>query len=137
MFLIGLPGQLSGVVMPWPFELSRCADGPGRPIDTPQLEGALAAQGIEMAGTDRCSGGDVAQLEDVSAESNLFCIVRWQPEGPVAQGLELEEWDLLRGPGTAFTLGNVDCAIYMHGDDGPDHTRRLRAAFKTLERSLR
>jgi hypothetical protein len=119
-------GQLGGVIEPWPFALSWCADGPGRPIDTPELEAALQAEGIETVrkmGMD-CSGGDVATLDSANpSEYFLACNVRWRPDSPLGEGVQRS--DPLRHPGADLLLGNVSCSVYT--DDASETRAEIRS----------
>jgi hypothetical protein len=43
---------------------------------------------------------------------------------------------IFAGTKAVFTLANLDCALYPHGDGGNEQVRRAHAAMRRLERRL-
>jgi hypothetical protein len=130
-----------------PFVREDCADGPGRPLTASDLVTALQESGITARETDaHCteeivaevtnvlfSGPDVEYEEITAREGHLICQVLAQPLGPAGRRRSLEREPLLRGPGAAFALGNVDCAVYTRGDRSEMQVARLEGALARLE----
>jgi hypothetical protein len=113
---------------------------------------ALRANGITAQETDdHCVDEMVSEVTNVlfsggppsadydevtSREGHVICQVLARPPASPELRQALEQEPLLRGPGVAFLLGNVDCAIYTRGEGSDAQVTRLEAALRKLERSL-
>jgi hypothetical protein len=127
--------------------LPECSGAAASPLMTKRVLEALREQGIDAFSEEKagaCVDDSVAASitnvvldEDTPAgQGNVFCTVY---RAPVFRGDLEEETDdglLSLGGETDFSLANVDCSVYPHGDDEDAQIARLRRAMQALEASL-